>query len=178
MESNIYKKRLIIIIAFLVISILLSIPVKNSLIKAKINIEETIEFVETHDEEEVKKETQVSKEEALETLNKINDYYSFVDDNSDIILYTGLSIGLFGMLSGFMVYFIICGAVLKKYVPTLKSWMSWLLRIAVLIILLKVLYSPITIMGIIICIPNLIYTIYKYIKTKKEENKDDIITEN
>ncbi|MBR3132707.1 MAG: hypothetical protein IKG42_01280 [Clostridia bacterium] len=177
MESKVYFKRCIVISVFIILSLVLAIPARDSLIKTYNSIEDAIEFVEMNDEDKVKDEMELSKEEALDYLNKLENYYSFVDKNSDLVLYFGLAIGLFGVLSGFMIYFILTGLLLKKIAPNLKSWMSWLMRIIVLILLFNFLYVPIGLLGLFLCIPNLIYHVYKFVKTRNIENKGDVIIE-
>lgn len=177
MLTSVYKKRVILFSVFLIISLLLAIPLQNSLIKSNNSVKDAINFVESNDDEKVKEETNMNKEDALESLKKIDEYYSFVENNSAMVLYIGLAYGLFGIFSGFIIYFIVTGLILKKFLPDLKSWMTWLLRILVLIILFTTIYLPISLMGMVLCIPYFVYNTYKYIKEKREENKDDIIKE-
>ncbi|MBR3152763.1 MAG: hypothetical protein IKF52_04070 [Clostridia bacterium] len=177
MESKVYFKRLIVIAVFIVLSLALAYPAKDTLIKEYNSIEDAIEFVEMNDEDKVKDEMDLSKEEALDYLNKLKNYYDFVDKNSEVILYLGLALGLFGVFSGFMIYFILTGLLLKKAFPDFKSWMSWLMRIIVLVLLFNFLYVPIGLLGLFLCVPNLIYHVYKYLKTRNIENKEDYIVE-
>ena len=76
-----------------------------------------------------------------------------------------------------MMYFILTGWIIQKKTPDIKKWLSIAMRILVLIILLPLLYIPLIIIGIFGQIPFAIYTLYKYIKTKKSEDKDDVIVE-
>ena len=177
MEAKTYKIRCIVLFIFLLISILIAIPMKNILIEENNILNETIEFVESNDDETVKTETTLTKEEALDVLNKMKEYYSFIDEYSESTLYFSLILGMFGLLSGFMLYFILTDIILKKCLPDLKRWMSWLIRIIICILLLPYIYVLIAAIGVFLCIPNFIYQIYKYIKLKNKENKDDIITE-
>ena len=66
MESKVYFKRCIVISVFIILSLVLAIPARDSLIKTYNSIEDAIEFVEMNDEDKVKDEMELSKEERSE----------------------------------------------------------------------------------------------------------------
>ena len=74
-------------------------------------------------------------------------------------------------------YFDFTKWIINKIWKDIKKWLSILMRILALIILIPILIYVIIIVGIFGQIPLIVYTIYKYIKIKKTEDKDDIIEE-
>ena len=82
-----------------------------------------------------------------------------------------------GSIIGVMMYFIFTGLIIKKVFPDLKIWMSILMRVLALILLIKMLFYVLITIGVLGQIPFILYTLYKFIKLKKVEDKDDIIKE-
>ena len=78
---------------------------------------------------------------------------------------------------GIMMYFIFTGWILKKIWKDIKTWISILMRILILIILVQLLAYPLIIIGLVGQLPFVAYTLYKYIKLRKLEDKDDVIVE-
>ena len=72
-------------------------------------------------------------------------------------------------------YFIATEKILKKAWTELNKWLSIALRIVILFLLLRFLLYPLVTIGVLGQIPFIIYVIYKYIKLKNVEDKDDII---
>ena len=72
-------------------------------------------------------------------------------------------------------YFIFTNWIINKVFKDIKKWLSILMRILALVILLPIIGYVIIIVGLFGEIPFIVYTLYKYIKIKKSEDKDDVI---
>lgn len=187
LESKKYKNRMIAIIIILIISILLGTVVEKDIRKKTEDLDSTVEEIRATPEEEyekIREEKKTStgqdyptKEEVLTTLGKVQDYYHVFIDTQEIIGILAFSIAFSGIFIGIMMYFIFTGWILKKIWKDIKTWLSVLMRILILIILLQLLAYPITTIGLIGQLPFVAYTLYKYIKTRKQEDKDDVIVE-
>ena len=195
-ESKKYKIRLVIIIAIIVISAILgTITGKiayDSLFPTYLVIEDSIETLQNTSDEDylrVLKEKHPdllddndmrSREELLDALIKIRDsaesrVISFGIGGMSASLYLAFS----GIAFGTMLIVIIVRKMMYKIWNDLKLWITIL--IPILIVTLLFFISPTLYflffgyIGMFAQLPLLIYTAVKYRKTKKAEDKDDII---
>lgn len=139
--------------------------------------EEYEEMVRTNQAEGENISAYEKKEKALEVMQKIQKEYTEIfayPENYVIIIFI---FAITGSIIGIMMYFIFTGWLIKKVFPDLKTWMSILMRILALILLIKILLYILITIGVLGQIPFIIYTIYKFIKLKKVEDKDDIVKE-
>lgn len=192
LESNKYKKRLNIIIIILIISTILAGIVEQQLRKNSDTIDQMTELIQGTTEEQYNQEMEKrkaegkeipsyyeSKEKALSIMQKYQESYAqiFKYSKGSIILIE--TIGISGSIIAIMMYVIISDIILKKVIPDIKNWLSIIIRLAILIIMIPIpicFYTVITI-GVFGQLPFLAYTLYKYIKIKKTEDKDDVIKE-
>lgn len=192
LESNKYKKRLNIIIAILIISTILASIVENQLRKNLEKIDQMTEIIQGTTEEQFNQEMEKrkkegkdipnyyeNKEKALSTMQKLQENYAqiFKYSKGSIILIE--TIGISGSIMAIMIYVIMSDWIIKKVLPDIKKWISIIIRIAILIVILpiRVCFYTLIIIGVFGQLPFAAYTLYKYIKTKKTEDKDDIIKE-
>lgn len=193
LESNKYKKRLNIVIVLLIISTILATIVEIQLKKEAETIDKIVETIQGTTEEEfnenMKKRQEngqdipdyyETKEKALSTMQKVQNRYSQIYEKYNkptIILIE--TVGLLGSMIAIMMYFIDSDWIIKKVIPNIKKWLSITIRIAILIIMIPIpiIFISLIIIGVFGQLPFVAYTLYKYIKTKKTEDKDDIIEE-
>ena len=192
LESNKYKKRLNIIVIILIISTILASIVEQQLRKELDTIDKITETIQGTTEEQFNEEMEKrktegkeipnyyeSKEKALSTMQKLQENYAqiFKHSKGSIILIE--TIGISGSIIAIMMYVIISDLIVKKVIPNIKNWLSIIIRVAILIIMLPIpacFYTLITI-GVFGQLPFVAYTLYKYIKIKNAEDKDDVIKE-
>lgn len=197
LESNKYKKRLIIICIIMIISIILGQVAKTQTKKESDYFQNLVEIIQATPEEEYNNAIEESSEnettedqnatgeetenqhytkaEALQIAQTISDEYMRIFKYPDAVVTILFTLALSGSIIGIMMYFIFTGWILNKIWPDIKKWLSVLMRILAFIILFYVLYYILILIGIYGQIPFIIYTIYKYIKLKKSEDKDDVI---
>lgn len=189
MESKKYKNRLIIMCIILLISIILGIIAEKQVKRDADQIDKVVESIQSIPAEEYEEMVRTNqaegenisayekKEKALEVMQKIQKEYTEIfayPENYVIIIFI---FAITGSIIGIMMYFIFTGWLIKKVFPDLKTWMSILMRILALILLIKILLYILITIGVLGQIPFIIYTIYKFIKLKKVEDKDDIVKE-
>lgn len=193
LESNKYKKRLTIIVVLLIISAILATIVEKQLQKEAETIDKVVETIQGTTEEEYNetmKKRQESgkdipdyyetKEKALSTMQKVqeryNQIYTRYNKQTIILIET---FGLLGSMMVIMMYVIFSGWVIKKVIPNIKTWLSVIIRVAILIVMLPIpiVFTTLILIGVFGQLPFVAYTLYKYIKIKKTEDKDDIIEE-
>ncbi len=188
LESNKYKKRLIILCILIIFSLLLAIPVEKTIKQEADKAEEIIEVIQSTPEEEYNRQIEeraakegkdkseyTTKQEVLDTMHKIAEPYEQLYKykySTIIILFT---VSISAPLVGIMMYFIFTNWIINKVFKDIKKWLSILMRILALVILLPIIGYVIIIVGLFGEIPFIVYTLYKYIKIKKSEDKDDVI---
>ena len=188
LESNRYKNRMIVIVVLLVISIVLGVIAEKQVKKNSDYIDglaETIQSIPAEEFEEKAKEKEFgedissyeSKEKALEIVQKWQEAYKPIFKYSEMYAIAVFSISFSVSLIGIMMYFIFAGWILNKIWPDLKLWMSILMRILVFIILIFPLFYLFVTIGTFGQLPFIIYTLYKFFKTKHVEDKGDVIKE-
>ena len=189
MKSKKYKSRLIIMCVILLISIILGVIAEKQVKRDADQIDKvvaTIQSIPAEEYEEMVKTKQEGgenisayekKEKALEVMQKIQKEYTNIfayPENYVIIIFI---FAITGSIIGVMMYFIFTGWLIKKAFPDLKTWMSILMRILAIILLIKILLYILITIWVLGQVPFIIYTLYKFIKLKKVEDKDDIIKE-
>lgn len=182
MESKKYKIRLIIMCIILLISTVLGVISEKQAKKNADQIDKIVSTIQSIPAEEYEagaKDENLSaydkKEQALEVMQKMQAEYTEIfkyPENYVIIIFI---FAITGSIIGIMMYFIFSGWLIKKAFPDLKLWMSIIMQILALILLIKILFYILITIGVLGQIPFIIYTIYKFIKLKREENKNDII---
>lgn len=180
LESKKYQKRMIAIIVILIISTILgTIEIR----KKSQELDSTVETIRATSEEEYEKYIEEkmaqtgkeypTKEKLLSTLSEVQDYI----DRQEVVGILAFTIAFSGTFMGIMMYFIFTGWILKKIWKDIKTWISVLMRILILIILVQLLAYPLILIGLVGQLPFVAYTLYKYIKLRKLEDKDDVIIE-
>lgn len=188
LKSRKYKNRIIVISVLLIISIILGvIAEKGNKKNAEYidNLAETIQSIPAEEYEQKIKEKGIeselsgyeTKERALEIVQSWQNLYQPIYGHSEMFAIVIYTFAILGSMMGVMMYVVLASWILSKIWPDMKKWMLILMPILVLVILIKLLFPIIIIVGIIGQIPFIVYTIIKYFKTKKEENKNDIIKE-
>ena len=188
LESNKYKNRMLVIIVLLIISIIMGTIAEKQVKKNSDYIDglaETIQSIPAEEYEEKFKQKELdddissyeTKEKALEIVQSWQNVYKPIFKYSEVYAIAVFSIAFSGSLIGIMMYFIFAGWILNKIWPDLKLWMSILMRILVFIILIFPLFYLFVTIGTFGQLPFIIYTLYKFIKTKHVEDKDDVIKE-
>lgn len=187
LESKKYRNRMIAIIVILIISTILGTIAEKEIRKKSQELDNTVEIIRATTEEEYEKTRETkkantgkeypTKENLLTTLGQVQDYYHAIIDRQEAVGILAFAIAFSGTFIGIMMYFIFTGWILKKIWKDIKTWMSVLMRILILIILIQFLAYPLIIIGLVGQLPFVAYTLYKYIKTKKLEDKDDVIVE-
>lgn len=188
LKSNKYKKRLAIICIILIISTVLGVIAKNQVKEYANQIDEIAATIQSIPEEEyaagvenANEGENVSdydtKEEVLAVVAKWQEFYDQIFNRPEIQIIMTFALAFSGSIIGIMMYYIFTGWILNKIWPDLQKWMSILMRILILIILFAALYQILIIIGLFGQLPFAIYTLYKFIKTKKAEEKDDVIVE-
>lgn len=185
LQSIKYKRRLIILGIIIIISIFLGIFAKNKVKEYADQADIAIQNIQSIPEEELEKratERNISKEElannkqqSLKVMQAIQSQYNeiFKYPEGQVVIMFILAIA--GPIIGVMLYFIFSGWIIKKLLPDLKRWLSILIRILLLIILIRYILFILITFGIIAQIPFIIYTLYKFIKLRNAENKNDIV---
>ncbi len=189
LESKKYKTRLIIMLVILIIASIIANITQQVVQKDSESIDETIQLVQSIPKEEYEEklnqlkntgadiELYKSKEDALEQMQKVQDTYDSITKYPRMVQVMLLTLSYSGPIIALVVYFILTGALIRKKLPDIKQWLSIIMRILVLIILSPILIFVFIVAGTFGQIPYAGYTLYKYIKTKKEENEGDIITD-
>ena len=187
LESKKYQNRMIAIIVILIISTILGTIAEKEIRKKSQELDSTVETIRATSEEEYEKSREEkmaqtgkeypTKEKLLSTLSEVQDYYHTFIDRQESIGILAFSIAFSGTFMGIMMYFIFTGWILKKIWKDIKTWISVLMRILILIILVQLLAYPLILIGLVGQLPFVAYTLYKYIKLRKLEDKDDVIVE-
>lgn len=190
LESKKYKKRIILFTIIVIICIILGIIFEKIAKKNADYIDYIYQTIQSTPEEtlneEMAKDKELSttlkesnnKEEALKIVQSWRDPYDQLFKNSsELYAFTAIYLSLSSMIFGLIMYFDFTKWIINKIWKDIKKWLSILMRILALIILIPILIYVIIIVGIFGQIPLIVYTIYKYIKIKKTEDKDDIIEE-
>lgn len=190
LESIKYKKRLIAICVIVIISVLLGTIAQKQARREADYCDYLVETIQSTPEEEYNKTIEqkavnedgekkhYTKEEALAVAQKMSDEYAKFFKYSNTIVMLIFAFAISGSIIGIMMYFIFTAWLVNKFWPDLNKVMSIILRIAALVILFYALFYILVTIGVFGQIPFVIYTLYKFIKLKKVENKDDIIKEN
>lgn len=194
--SKKYKKRLIIILVLIIIAAFLSTffgkVLYQSLQPTYEALDESIQTLQgTTDEEYQKiieeKHPDVAEDSDLRDRQKTLDAFITVQDQIDSELYkygeAGIAFAFYlaisGIFIGTMILVIMIVKIAKRLIKNLKEWLQIVIPVIVILLLtvINLGYYLIftTYLGMVCQIPFLIYNIYKYIKLKKEEDKDDII---
>ena len=188
LESNKYKNRILAIIILLVISTILGTVAEKQVKKNADYVDSlvaTIQSIPAEEYEERVKQKEFgedisayeTKEKALEITQNWQKMYHPIFKSSELYAVIVFSLAMSGTFIGIMMYYIFTGWILYKIWPDIKLWMSVLMRILVLIILLFPLFYVLVTIGLFGQLPFVIYTLYKYIKSKRAEDKDDVIVE-
>ena len=187
LESKKYQNRMIAIIVILIISTILGTIAEKEIRKKSQELDSTVETIRATTEEEYEKAREEktantgkeypTKEKLLTTLGEIQDYYHDIIDRQEVVGILAFTIEFSGTFMGIMMYFIFTGWGIKKIWKDIKTWMSVLMRILILVILVQLLAYPLIIIGLVGQLPFVAYTLYKYIKSRKLEDKDDVIIE-
>ncbi len=188
LESKKYKIRIIIMAVIIIISTILGVFVTNITREDYQKIQNTTEIIQASSEEEYNKRIEeraaqegkdkseyATKEQALEIAQKMAEPYELIFKYSNLTVIMMYTLSISGPLIGIIMYYIFSGWVIDRIWKDIKKWLSVLMRILILVILAYVMIKPLIIIGFFGQIPFIIYTIYKYIKTKKAEEKDDVI---
>ena len=194
--SKTYKRRLITIAILIFIAAFLSTflgkIVSEALLPTSNALDESIQTLQSTTDEEYKKiieeqHPDVSNDSDLNDRQKTLDAFLNLQEQADSNLFkygeAGISlsfyIALSGIFIGTMILVMIIRAIMFKIWKDLKLWITIVFPVVFILLLLIINIGfyliYITYLGMIGQIPLLIYTIYKYIKLKKEEDKDDII---
>lgn len=184
LKSNKYKVRLIAIAVIIVLSIILGVVVEKQVLSYSKQVDQVVSAIQAIPEDEYNERVAEKNEEgaagynkaqALDIMQKIQSQYSMIFEYPEPVVIFIFILAISGPVIGVMMYFIITGMILKKAWPELNKWLSIALRIVILLLLLRFLLYPLVTIGVLGQIPFIIYTIYKYIKLRNVENKDDII---
>lgn len=184
LKSSKYKVRLIVIAVIVVLSIILGIIAEKQVLSYSKQVDQVVSAIQAIPEEEYnervaeKNEEGVAgynKEQALEVMQKIQKQYNSIFEYPEPVIIIMFILAISGPAIGIMMYFILMGMILKKAWPELNKWLSITLRLVILLALFRYLLYVIVTIGVLGQIPFIIYNIYKYIKLRNIENKDDII---
>lgn len=188
LKSKKYKTRIIIIGVILIISTILGTISEKQCKKYYDETNKIIEIIQSIPEEEysekikernidTNQEAYSTKEKALETMENVRSFYERLFKYSEFHAVLIFAVAFSGTIIGFMMFFIFTGWILCKILPGMVKWLSILMRILILIIVFPIAFYVLGFIGVIGQLPFIIYTLYKYIKTKKAEDKDDVIIE-
>lgn len=187
LEAKKYQNRMIAIIVILIISTILGTIAEKEIRKKSQELDSTVETIRATTEEEYEKAREEktantgmeypTKEKLLTTLGEIQDYYHAIINRQEVVGILAFTIAFSGTFMGIMMYFIFTGWGIKKIWKDIKTWMSVLMRILILVILVQPLAYPLIIIGLVGQLPFVAYTLYKYIKSRKLEDNDDVIIE-
>lgn len=191
LESNKYKNRLIIIAVILLVSVILGTIAEKSLKEEAEQVDKIVETIQGTTEEaynEVIEEKKaagedvskaITKEKALSTFQEIQKFYDNIYKYSESAVILMFTFAMSGSIIAVMMYFLLFGWVIKRVWPDIKTWLSVIMRLLILIIAIPIpaVYYILITIGVFGQIPYVAFTLYKYIKTKKAEDKDDVIIE-
>ena len=191
LESMKYKNRLIIIAVILLISVILGTIAEKSVKDEARQVDEIVEVIQGTTEEEYNAVMQekensgenvsktATKQEALNTFQEIQKFYDNIYKNSECAVILMFTFAISGSIIAIMMYFLFFGWIIKRVWPDIKKWLSVFMRILILIIAIPIpaVYYILITIGVFGQIPYVAFTLYKYIKTKKTEDKDDVIIE-
>lgn len=191
LESMKYKNRLIIIAVILLISVILGTIAEKSVKDEARQVDEIVEVIQGTTEEEYNEVMQekensgenvsktATKQEALNTFQEIQKFYDNIYKNSESAVILMFAFAISGSIIAIMMYFLFFGWIIKRVWPDIKKWLSVFMRILILIIAIPIpaVYYILITIGVFGQIPYVAFTLYKYIKTKKTEDKDDVIIE-
>ena len=179
LQSKKYKIRLIIICVIFIVALVLGIIAVNE------DVQKSIEVIQSTPEEEcqevikqifsVKEGQSITKQQALDNLEEMSSMFQAIFKYSEISAILIFSYVLAGPFMGIMMYFIFTNWIINKIWKDIKPWMPIVMSILIFLLLLQFLYSILLIVGIFGQLIFIIYSIYKYIKTKHTEDKDDVI---
>ena len=198
MESTIsskYKRRLTIIVVIILVSAFLSTLfgklLYDTLLPTYMAIEDAIDTLEVTSDEDYERvlrekhpdlvgEEIGNKEETLEALKLMRDqsnYIIFRYGQGGVI--ASLYLAFSGIAIGTMILIIMIRKIMYKIWKDLKVWIT-IVAPTIIILLLLIIQPGVYLvfsgyLGMFAQIALLIYTIVKYIKNKKLEDKDDII---
>ena len=185
-NSKTYRNRMIVIVVILIVSTIFGTGIEKRMKKNADYIDQLVETIQSIPAEEYEQKIKEknldrelsayeSKEKALKITKEWQDFYQPIYSHNELYAISVFSISLSGALIGVMMYYIFTGWILNKVFSDLKLWMSILMRTLVLIILLLPMYYVLVVLGVVGQLPFVIYTLYKFIKTRKDENKDDVL---
>lgn len=187
LQSVKYKKRLIILGIIVIISIALGIFAERQVKGYADQVDQVVEKIQSIPEEEyeqraeeenISKETfGYNKQKALELMQAIQAEYNQIFKYSEGQVILMFIFAIAGSIIGVMIYFIFLGWIINKLLPDLKKWLSIIIRILLLIILFRYVFYLLITLGVLAQIPFILYNLYKFIKLKRTENKDDIVKE-
>ncbi|MBP3463405.1 MAG: hypothetical protein J6K45_02865 [Clostridia bacterium] len=191
LESMKYKNRLIIIAVILLISVILGTIAEKSVKDEARQVDEIVEVIQGTTEEEYNAVMQekensgenvsktATKQEALNTFQEIQKFYDNIYKNSESAVILMFTFAISGSIIAIMMYFLFFGWIIKRVWPDIKKWLSVFMRILILIIAIPIpaVYYILITIGVFGQIPYVAFTLYKYIKTKKTEDTDDVIIE-
>lgn len=191
LESMKYKNRLIIIAVILLISVILGTIAEKSVKDEARQVDEIVEVIQGTTEEEYNEVMQekensgenvsktATKQEALNTFQEIQKFYDNIYKNSESAVILMFAFAISGSIIAIMMYFLFFGWIIKRVWPDIKKWLSVFMRILILIIAIPIpaVYYILITIGVFGQIPYVAFTLYKYIKTKKTEDTDDVIIE-
>ena len=178
LKSNKYKTRLIVIAVIIVLSIILGIIVEKQVLNYSKQVDQVVSAIQAIPEDEYNERvaekneegaTGYNKGQALEIMQKIQNQYSAIFEYPEPVVIFIFILAISGPAIG------ATEKILKKAWTELNKWLSIALRIVILFLLLRFLLYPLVTIGVLGQIPFIIYVIYKYIKLKNVEDKDDII---
>lgn len=187
-ELKKYRNRIVIMVVIFIISLILGVISTNITRNYYGQVQNLIEVIQSSSEEEYNKRIQeraasegkdvseyATKEQALEIAYSMAEPYEKIFQYSDLSVITMFTLSISGPFIGIMMYFIFTGWAINKIWKDIKKWLSVLMRILALVILAYVVAYPLVAVGVFGQIPFIIYTVYKFIRTKKSEEKDDVI---
>ena len=191
--SKKYKRRLVIILILIFIAAFLStlfgkILFQKVITPTRDSIDEYYQTLEATPDEEFQRvidenHKDLPEDSELRDKQKLLESFKTIQEATDELGESGVIIAFYLFFSsvfiGTMIIVIMIRKILYKIWKEMKLWLS--VVIPTVIILLLLIVNPVAygffmyFLGIICQIPLIIYTIVKYIKSKKKEDKDDII---
>lgn len=184
-ESKRYKIYLIILGVFAIISLIIGYFMYSALVEQKSVIDDIYETIVNGGEEasnEVinqfnesieNEEDKLDKETIVSTLDQMKkgDIYVMLEEGKDPDVISILSMQYLCLFNGFMIIVLCFTALEKRFLKGLNKVLRIILNIVVVVLLVP--YSVYVIALGAIGLPiAIVYYIYKYIKTKKDKNKD------
>ncbi len=187
-ELKRYRNRIIIMTVIVIIALILGIITTNITRQYYGQVQNLIEVIQSSSEEEYNNRIAeraanegkdiseyATKEQALQIANDMAKPYEAIFKYSNLTVVIMFTLSISGPFIGLMMYFIFTGWLINKIWKDIKKWLSVLMRILALVILGYVVTYPLIAIGVFGQIPFIIYTVYKFIRTKKSEEKDDVI---